>query len=97
YLDFSSNNFTSSLQNNIGDYLSLTVSLVSSDGLTGAILKSICDAGYLKVLDLSKNSLRGAIPKFLIGKMDSLGVLNLRGNHLSGEIRDAFPSFPWKQ
>ncbi|XP_052485297.1 receptor-like protein 7 [Gossypium raimondii] len=93
YLDFSSNNFTSSLPSNIGNYLSYTIFFsVSSNGLTGFIPKSICDAGYLQVLDLSKNSLRGAIPKCLIGKMDSLGVLNLRGNHLSGEIPDAFPS-----
>ncbi|KAK5836802.1 receptor-like protein 7 [Gossypium arboreum] len=91
YLDFSSNNFTSSLPSNIGDYLSYTIFFsVSSNGLTGAIPKSICEAVNLRVLDLSNNSLSGAIPKCLIGQMDLLGVLNLRGNNLSGQIPNAF-------
>ncbi|KAB2087579.1 hypothetical protein ES319_A04G113500v1 [Gossypium barbadense] len=77
YLDFSSNNFTSSLPSNIDDYLSYTIFFsVSSNGLTGAIPKSICEAVNLRVLDLSNNSLSG--------------VLNLRGNNLSGQIPNAF-------
>ncbi|TYI87729.1 hypothetical protein E1A91_D04G156100v1 [Gossypium mustelinum] len=91
YLDFSSNNFTSSLPSNIGNYLSYTIFFsVSSNGLTGAIPKSICEAVNLLVLDLSNNSLSGSIPKCLIGQMDLLGVLNLRGNNLSGQIPNAF-------
>ncbi|MFQ6652845.1 hypothetical protein Gotur_024525 [Gossypium turneri] len=91
YLDFSSNNFTSSLPSNIGNYLSYTIFFsVSSNGLTGDIPKSICEAVNLRVLDLSNNSLSGAIPKCLIGQMDLLGVLNLRGNNLSGQIPNAF-------
>nr|KJB77022.1 hypothetical protein B456_012G117000 [Gossypium raimondii] len=90
YLDFSSNNFTS-LPSNIGNYLYYTIFFsVSSNGLTGAIPKSICEAVNLRVLDLSNNSLSGAIPKCLIGQMDLLGVLNLRGNNLSGQIPNAF-------
>ncbi|XP_040947364.1 receptor-like protein 7 [Gossypium hirsutum] len=91
YLDFSGNNFTSSLPSNIGNNLSYTIFFsVSSNGLTGAIPKSICEAVNLRVLDLSNNSLSGAIPKCLIGQMDLLGVLNLRGNNLSGQIPNAF-------
>ncbi|PPD97720.1 hypothetical protein GOBAR_DD05230 [Gossypium barbadense] len=91
YLDFSGNNFTSSLPSNIGNNLSYTIFFsVSSNGLTGAIPKSICEAVNLRVLDLSNNSLSGAIPKCLIGQMDLLGVLNLRGNNLNGQIPNAF-------
>ncbi|KAK8993186.1 hypothetical protein V6N11_033289 [Hibiscus sabdariffa] len=93
YIDFSSNNFTS-LPENIGDYLSSTMFFsLSSNGLTGAIPKSVCNAAdYMLVLDLSKNGLSGEIPRCLIGSMVYLGVLNLRGNMLSGNIPDAFPS-----
>ncbi|KAK8665691.1 hypothetical protein V6N13_005853 [Hibiscus sabdariffa] len=93
YLDYSRNNFASSLPNNIGNYLSYTMFFsLSSNGLTGVIPKSICDASYLQVLDLSKNNLSGEIPKCLFGRKVNLGVLNLRGNNLSGKIPDAFPS-----
>ncbi|KAK8613222.1 hypothetical protein V6N13_100989 [Hibiscus sabdariffa] len=93
YIDFSSNNFTSSLPENIGDYLSFTIFFsLSINGLIGAIPESVCNADYLRVLDLSKNSLSGEIPRCLIGSMAHLVVLNLRGNMLSGNIPDAFPS-----
>ncbi|XVE97119.1 hypothetical protein REPUB_Repub02eG0283200 [Reevesia pubescens] len=92
YLDYSSNKFTS-LPNKISSSLSYAIFFsVSSNGLTGVIPDRICDAGYLQVLDLSNNNLSGAIPKCLVERIVSLGVLNLRNNSLSGHIPDAFPS-----
>ncbi|KAK6232044.1 hypothetical protein SCA6_002117 [Theobroma cacao] len=93
YLDYSRNIFTSSLPPNISSCLSCTIFFsLSSNGLKGFIPNSICDAGYLQVLDLSNSSLTGAIPKCLIERIVSLGVPNLRGNSLSGNIPDAFLS-----
>ncbi|XP_017976444.1 PREDICTED: leucine-rich repeat receptor protein kinase EMS1-like [Theobroma cacao] len=93
YLDYSRNNFTSSLPPNISSCLSCTIFFsLSSNGLKGFIPNSICDAGYLQVLDLSNSSLTGAVPKCLIERIVSLGVPNLRGNSLSGNIPDAFLS-----
>ncbi|XP_021289817.1 receptor-like protein 12 [Herrania umbratica] len=92
YLDYSRNNFTSSLPPNIGSNLSYTIFFyLSSNGLTGFIPDSICDAVYLQVLDLSNNNLNGRIPNCLIAREASLGVLNLGGNSLNGNIPDAFP------
>ncbi|CAH1447677.1 unnamed protein product [Lactuca virosa] len=54
---------------------------------------SICNATYLKVLDLSNNNLTGRIPQCLIESGGgSIGVLNLGGNSLSGRIEGIFPS-----
>ncbi|XP_007026632.2 PREDICTED: LRR receptor-like serine/threonine-protein kinase GSO2 [Theobroma cacao] len=93
YLDYSRNNFTSTLPPNIGSNLSYTIFFsLSSNGLTGFIPDSICDAVYLQVLDLSNNNLSGRIPNCLIAREVSLGVLNLGGNSLDGNIPDAFPS-----
>ncbi|KAL4352683.1 hypothetical protein GQ457_06G005710 [Hibiscus cannabinus] len=92
YLDYSRNNFASSLPNNIGNHLSYTLFFsLSNNGLTGVIPKSICDASYLQVLDLSENNLSGEIPECLFGRKVNVGVLNLSGNNLSGKIPDAFP------
>ncbi|KAL5550784.1 hypothetical protein UlMin_000960 [Ulmus minor] len=92
YVDFSSNNFTSSIPYSIGINLSLTIFFsLSNNGLTGRIPESICSASYLKVLDLSNNSLSGEIPECLTVMSQSLGVLNLRKNSFTGLIPDAFP------
>ncbi|KAL5550779.1 hypothetical protein UlMin_000955 [Ulmus minor] len=92
YVDFSSNNFTSSIPYGIGINLSITIFFsLSNNGLTGRIPESICSASYLKVLDLSNNSLSGDIPECLTVMSQSLGVLNLRKNSFTGLIPNAFP------
>ncbi|XP_039166430.1 receptor like protein 22-like [Eucalyptus grandis] len=85
HLDFSSNNFTSVIPPAIGMYLSVAIFLsLSNNKFHGSIPKSICNAEYLKVLDLSHNNLSGNIPDCLV--MESLKVLNLRDNALHGSI-----------
>ncbi|KAK8563937.1 hypothetical protein V6N13_005843 [Hibiscus sabdariffa] len=93
YLDYSNNNFSSVIPPEIGDSLwsAFFVSL-SGNNFHGSIPKSICNSSDLFVLDLSNNSLSGSIPQCLIAQMrESLGVLNLKQNNLSGIISDTFP------
>ncbi|XVE76590.1 hypothetical protein DITRI_Ditri12bG0185400 [Diplodiscus trichospermus] len=92
YLDYSNNNFSSSLPTGIGNYLSVAYFFsLSSNKFRGSIPSSICNSTYIQVLDLSNNSLSGPIPPCLSQMSLSLGVLNLRGNKLSSVIYDAFP------
>ncbi|KAK9073048.1 hypothetical protein SSX86_007370 [Deinandra increscens subsp. villosa] len=93
YIDYSNNLFNSSLTESIGRNLTYTYFFsVSNNVLTGVIPESICNASYLKVLDMSNNQLSGSIPSCLIELGSSLGVLNLGNNSLSGRIDGKFPS-----
>ncbi|TQD70562.1 hypothetical protein C1H46_043903 [Malus baccata] len=92
YLDYSRNNFSSSIPADIGDFLMYTVFFsLASNKLNGSIPESMCKAPYLNILDLSNNSLSGMIPQCLIAGSSYLGVLNLRTNNLTGAIPDKFP------
>ncbi|XP_059668028.1 receptor-like protein 7 [Cornus florida] len=94
YVDYSSNNFNSSIPVDIGNYLSFAYFFsLSKNSLIGAIPQSYCNATYLQVLDLSNNGLSDTIPSCLIERSSvTLGVLNLRNNKLSGNIWRTFPS-----
>ncbi|KAM5559172.1 receptor-like protein 7 [Rosa sericea] len=88
YLDYSGNNFSSSIPIDIGDFISPTAYLsLSSSNLFGEIPKSICNASVV-LLDLSNNSLSGIIPQCLT--QTTLSVLDLRRNNLTGSIPDTF-------
>ncbi|KAM5559145.1 hypothetical protein ABKV19_020672 [Rosa sericea] len=88
YLDYSGNNFSSSIPIDIGDFISSTGYLsLSSSNLYGEIPKSICNASNV-ILKLSNNSLSGTIPQCLT--QSSLSVVDLRGNNLTGSIPDTF-------
>ncbi|XP_070665574.1 receptor-like protein 7 [Malus domestica] len=92
YLDYSRNNFSSSIPADIGDFLMYTVFFsLASNKLNGSIPESMCKAPYLQLLDLSSNSLSGMIPQCLIAGSSYIGVLNLRTNNLTGAIPDKFP------
>ncbi|KAF2288505.1 hypothetical protein GH714_007984 [Hevea brasiliensis] len=91
YVDYSSNNFTSVIPDNIGTNLSVAIFFsLSNNSLTGVIPKSICNATNLQVLDLSDNGLNDTIPACLIERSENLGVLNLRRNKFSGNIPENF-------
>ena len=91
YVDYSNNRFTSSIPDDIGTYMNVTVFFsLSKNNITGIIPASICNAHYLKVLDFSDNSLSGKIPSCLIENGD-LAVLNLRRNKFKGTIPGEFP------
>ncbi|XP_041028213.1 receptor-like protein 7 [Juglans microcarpa x Juglans regia] len=92
YLDFSRNNFSSVIPNNIGDFLSYAYFFsLSSNKFKGSIPVSICNATYLEVLDLSNNSFSGMIPECLVRMSSTLGVLNLGRNNLHGMVPNTFP------
>ncbi|KAG6744275.1 hypothetical protein POTOM_052991 [Populus tomentosa] len=92
YVDYSSNNFSSFIPPNIGNYFNFTLFFsLSNNRLTGAIPQSICNTEWLQVLDLSNNSLSGGIPSCLIERIKTLRVLNLRRNNFDGFIPDKFP------
>ncbi|KAL2500461.1 receptor like protein 6 [Forsythia ovata] len=92
YLDYSNNNFNSSIPADIGTYTSRASYLsLSNNSFTGVIPTSFCMAYYLLVLDLSNNALNGSIPSCLTENSGGyLGVLNIRRNRLSGNIPDSF-------
>ena len=93
YLDFSMNNFSSVIPTSIGISLTFTIFLsLSSNNFHGNIPRSLCNASYIQVLDLSNNSLSGTIPQCFNTMSETLGVLNLRRNHLAGPIPDIFLS-----
>ncbi|KAM5560530.1 receptor-like protein 6 [Rosa sericea] len=82
YLDYSRNNFSSTIPTTIGDMLLQTrFFYIASNNLQGIIPGSICNSPYLEVLDLSNNSLSGTVPHCLT-TMSTLSVLNLRRNNL---------------
>ncbi|RXI01477.1 hypothetical protein DVH24_014826 [Malus domestica] len=92
YLDYSRNNFSSSIRADIGDFLMFTIFFsLSSNKFQGSIPESICKAPYLQVLDLSNNSLGGTIPQCLTEISRTLAVLNLRRNRLRGSVPNRFP------
>ncbi|XP_075079821.1 receptor-like protein 49 [Nicotiana tabacum] len=92
YVDYSRNNFSSSIPLYIGNSLSLDFFSLGNNRLTGIIPESICNASYLQVLDFSNNALSGTIPPCLLEHITNLGVLNLGNNKLHGVIPDAFPT-----
>ncbi|KAH0470989.1 hypothetical protein IEQ34_000712 [Dendrobium chrysotoxum] len=86
-LDYSDNNFSSSIPYNISLYLNYTIFLsLAKNNLNGKIPDSLCHAINLFVLDLSYNGLTGSIPPCLMGNGMDLNVLNLRRNQLQGSI-----------
>jgi len=87
YLDLSSNNFSSIIPRDFGNYLSFTSFLsLSNNTLSGSILDSLSNALYLEVLDLSSNNISETIPSCLMTVSENLGVLNLKNNNLSSPI-----------
>ncbi|KAL0928938.1 hypothetical protein M5K25_000874 [Dendrobium thyrsiflorum] len=86
-IDYSDNNFSSSIPYNLSLYLNYTTFLsFAKNNLSGKIPDSLCHATHLFILDLSYNGLTGSIPPCFMGDGIDLYVLNLRMNHLQGSI-----------
>ncbi|KAL3617474.1 hypothetical protein CASFOL_037795 [Castilleja foliolosa] len=91
-VDFSSNNFSSSLPADVGNFFTRAIFFsIANNKISGGVPPSLCNASSLQILDLSNNSLHGKIP-FCLLQDTELSVLNLRRNNLDGEIPNAFPA-----
>ncbi|KAI8557088.1 hypothetical protein RHMOL_Rhmol05G0307500 [Rhododendron molle] len=92
YVDYSRNNFSSSMPAEIGNRISTAYFFsFSRNMLSGPIPPSICNGSKLQVFDLSNNRFTSTIPQCLIYKCTAtLGILNLRNNNLTGNIMGTF-------
>ncbi|KAK7339952.1 hypothetical protein VNO77_20642 [Canavalia gladiata] len=91
-LDYSNNRF-SFIPPNFKEYLQFIYFLsLSNNNFHGKIPQSFCNCSALRMLDLSYNSFDGSIPECLTSRSNTLRVLNLAGNKLSGSISDTVSS-----
>ncbi|XP_045797937.1 receptor-like protein 6 [Trifolium pratense] len=89
FLSLSENNIQS-LPNWLWKKESLQDLAVSNNSLTGAISPSICNLKYLLGLDLSLNNFSGNVPSCLGNFSQSLEILKINGNKLSGLIPQTY-------
>ncbi|KAK7339918.1 hypothetical protein VNO77_20605 [Canavalia gladiata] len=90
YLDYSSNNLSSTIPSDVVTYLSSVIFLsLSKNKISGTIPQSLCNKPNLLVLDVSNNYFNGTIPECLT-QSKTLVVLNLKHNKLNGKIPDTF-------
>ncbi|KAL1824406.1 hypothetical protein ACET3Z_011184 [Daucus carota] len=91
FADYSDNFFNSTIPTNINLTSAIFFS-VSSNLLSGTIPVSVCNAPNMKFLDLSNNYLVGGIPSCVFEFGQTLGVLRLGNNSLTGNISGIFRS-----
>ncbi|XP_057785008.1 receptor-like protein 19 [Salvia miltiorrhiza] len=84
-IDLSSNNFSGSIPDSIGNLNSLRYLNLSHNNLMGHIPASLGNISVLESLDLSSNKLDGGIPRELT-RLTFLAKLNLSMNDLVGQI-----------
>ncbi|XP_054789878.1 receptor-like protein 7 [Prosopis cineraria] len=92
YLDYSSNNFSSIIPADISDNLAFTIFLSLSNNAFQGSIPNFCNFSSLQVLDLSLNHFSGTIPSCLMAMSDTLAILTLRKNNLTGVVPDKFPA-----
>ncbi|XP_028769686.1 receptor-like protein 32 [Neltuma alba] len=94
YLDYSTNRFSSIvIPANLSDCTAFTIFLsLSHNSFHGSISEFFCNFSSLQVLDLSLNNFSGAIPSCLMEMSETLAILTLRKNNLTGKIPDKFPA-----
>ncbi|XP_016468510.1 receptor-like protein Cf-9 homolog [Nicotiana tabacum] len=63
---------------------------ISNNNLSGEIPSSVCTVTSLRVLDLARNNLEGAIPQCLGNMSRQLEVLDMQRNSLSGDLQMTF-------
>ncbi|KAG4150124.1 hypothetical protein ERO13_D05G375700v2 [Gossypium hirsutum] len=68
----------------------INVFLISNNSFNGEVSSLICNATYLKILDLSHNNLSGTIPRCFGNLSNSLQFLNLKKNKFYGTIPPTF-------
>ncbi|XP_031101043.1 receptor-like protein EIX2 [Ipomoea triloba] len=90
YIDLSKNDIRGELLMSVEFGYTIEI-ILSSNHLTGEILKWLCNLKYLVMLDIFSNKLFGEIPS-CFGKLQELGYLNLGNNHLFGHIPSSLGS-----
>ncbi|XP_061956817.1 receptor-like protein EIX2 isoform X1 [Populus nigra] len=84
-IDFSGNNLSGEIPEEITGLLGLVALNLSGNNLTGVIPQKIGQLTFLESLDLSRNHFYGAIP-FTMAVLNFLSCLNVSYNNLSGKI-----------
>lgn len=84
-LDFSCNDLTGAIPQDIGALIALKAFNLSWNRLSGQIPADIGELKQLESLDLSHNELSGEIPSSMTA-LTSLSIMNLSYNDLSGKI-----------
>uniref|UniRef100_A0A6N2LQT1 non-specific serine/threonine protein kinase n=1 Tax=Salix viminalis TaxID=40686 RepID=A0A6N2LQT1_SALVM len=83
---FFANNLQGRIPSSLGNCQNLLLLLLHQNNLSGSIPKEVLGVSSLSLyLDLSENQLTGPLPSE-VGKLVSLGGLNVNKNKLSGEI-----------
>ena len=90
-IDFSSNKFTGTIPNFIGELKGLQALNLSNNNILGEIPSSFANMTDLESLDLSNNMLSGEIPRGLT-ELTSLEVFNASYNLLEGPIPEGSQS-----
>ncbi|RID75043.1 hypothetical protein BRARA_B02112 [Brassica rapa] len=93
FMDVSVNKFNH-LPENIGWILPhLRYMNISNNGFQGTLPSSLGNMKNTEYMDLSRNSFRGELPRSFINGCDSMAILKLSHNKLTGEIFQEPPNF----
>ncbi|KAL0825776.1 hypothetical protein Bca101_049453 [Brassica carinata] len=94
FMDVSVNKFNHLLPENIGWILPhLRYMNISNNGFQGTLPSSLGNMKNTEYMDLSRNSFRGELPRSFLNGCDSMAILKLSHNKLSGEIFHEPPIF----
>ncbi|CAN7123280.1 unnamed protein product [Brassica rapa subsp. narinosa] len=94
FMDVSVNKFNHLLPENIGWILPhLRYMNISNNSFQGTLPSSLGNMKNTEYMDLSRNSFRGELPKSFLNGCDSMAILKLSHNKLTGEIFQEPPKF----
>ncbi|XP_013737883.3 receptor-like protein 15 [Brassica napus] len=94
FLDVSVNKLNHLLPENIGWILPhLRYMNISKNGFQGTLPSSLGNMKNIEYMDLSRNSFHGELPRSFLNGCDSMAILKLSHNKLSGEIFHEPPIF----
>ncbi|KAL0878015.1 hypothetical protein Bca101_027721 [Brassica carinata] len=94
FMDVSVNRFNHLIPGNIGWILPhLRYMNISNNGFQGTLPSSLGNMKNIEYMDLSHNSFHGELPRSFINGCDSMAILKLSHNKLTGEIFQEPPRF----
>jgi len=86
FLDLSKNKLSGNIPISIGKLVKLEALVLRKNNLTGGLHSSLKNCTNLIMLDVSENNLSGRIPSWIGESMQQLKILNMQGNHFSGNF-----------